>query len=133
MTTRTAIDNYMKAIQAGDEQALRDAFHPDATWWLPGELPISKTWRGRDAILGDFLGTVMSRFVPGSLAFTTHSAVVDGDAAVLEWTVEATTADGKPYKNDYMAIFEYRDGRIAAVREYMDTGVMQRLLFSAAA
>jgi uncharacterized protein len=129
MTTRTAIDDYMNAIQTGDAEALAAAFHPDATWWLPGDLPVSKMWRGRDAILGEFLGTVMSRFVPDTLAFTTRSVVVDGDAAVLEWTVEATTIRGDAYKNDYMALFEFRDGRIAAVREYMDTGVMARLLF----
>src|SRR3954468_1854510 len=85
MTTRTAIENYMKAIQGGDEAALRDAFHPDATWWLPGDLPVSRTWRGRDAILGEFLVAVMERFVPGSVRFTTRSVIVDGDAAVLEW------------------------------------------------
>jgi ketosteroid isomerase-like protein len=128
-TTRTNIINYMNAIQAGDEAALRDAFHPDATWWLPGDLPISRTWHGRDAILGEFLPTVMERFVPGSLRFTTHAIAADGDAAFVEWTVEATTVEDKAYKNDYMAIFEHRDGRIATVREYMDTGVMARLLF----
>jgi uncharacterized protein (TIGR02246 family) len=128
-TTRDNINNYMNAIRAGDEAALRDAFHPDATWWLPGDLPISKTWRGRDAILGEFLGAVMSRFDGETMRFTTHTVVVDGDRAVLEWTVEGMTVDGNPYKNDYLAVFEYRDGRIAAVREYMDTGVMGRLLF----
>src|SRR4051794_2688516 len=76
-TTRTNIMNYMNAIQAGDEAALRDAFHPDATWWLPGDLPISRTWHGRDAILGEFLATVMARFVPGSLRFTTHAVAAD--------------------------------------------------------
>jgi hypothetical protein len=43
--------------------------------------------------------------------------------------VRARTIRGEDYANDYLAVFEYRDGRIAAVREYMDTGVMARLLF----
>ncbi|WCB92929.1 hypothetical protein DSM104299_01629 [Baekduia alba] len=123
------MDNYLKAIEAVDEDALTAAFHPDATWWLPGDLPVSKTWEGRDAILGDFLGSVMSQFAPGTFTLTTHAVVADEDAAVLEWTVEATTVRGEAYKNDYLAIFEFRDGLIVAVREYMDTAVMARLLF----
>jgi ketosteroid isomerase-like protein len=56
-----------------------------------------------------------------------HSPTTTDDAAILEWTVEATRLDGNPYKNDYIAIFETRDGRISAVREYMDTTVMEPL------
>ena len=29
--------------------------------------------------------------------------------------------DGSPYENDYAFVFEVRDGRISAVREYFDT------------
>jgi ketosteroid isomerase-like protein len=127
--TRAAIDAYINALQGGDEDALRAAFHPDATWWLPGELPVSRTWEGRDAILGELLPAVMARFRPDSLAFTTHSVIVEDERAVLEWSVRAVTVDGKDYDNSYLAVFEYRAGAIAAVREYMATGVMARVLF----
>ena len=29
--------------------------------------------------------------------------------------------DGSPYENDYAFVFEVREGRISAVREYFDT------------
>ncbi len=128
-TTRAAIAAYLQAIEAGDEDALTAAFHPDATWWLPGALPVSGPWHGRDAILGEFLAAVMAQFAPGSLRLRTRSVTVDGERAVLEWSVQARTVRGEEYANDYLAVFEYRDGRIAAVREYMDTGVMARVLF----
>jgi len=32
-----------------------------------------------------------------------------------------TLAGGKPYDNDYCFVFELREGRIARMREYMDT------------
>jgi uncharacterized protein len=123
-TTRTLIDTYINALRAGDTATLHTTFAPDATWWLPGTLPVSRTWHGPDAILGEFLPTVMSRFLPGTIEFTTNSITTTEDAAILEWTVNATRLDGNPYKNDYIAIFETRDGRITAVREYMDTTVM---------
>jgi hypothetical protein len=131
--TRTLIENYMNAIQAGDVPALKASFTPDATWWLPGALPVSRTWHGPDQIFDEFLPAVMERFRPGSLRFTTNSITVAEDVAVLEWTVEALRLDGNPYKNDYMAIFETRDGRISAVREYMDTTVMAPLFEDAPA
>lgn len=131
--TRTLIDTYMNAIRAGDVAALKATFAPDATWWLPGDLPVSRTWHGPEAIFEEFLPAVMSRFQPDTIEFTTNSITVEGDTAVLEWTVEATRLDGNPYKNDYLAIFETRDGRIAAVREYMDTTVMQPLFEGAPA
>ena len=56
--SRTVIERYVAAIQAQDLDAVRDCFAEDATWWLGGELALSGTWRGRDAILGDFFGSI---------------------------------------------------------------------------
>ena len=35
-----------------------------------------------------------------------------------------------PYENDYAVVFEVRDDRITAVREYFDTAYAQRVLFA---
>jgi uncharacterized protein len=131
--TRTLIDTYMNALRTGDLPTLHATFAPGATWWLPGALPVSRTWHGADAILNEFLPTVMARLRPGSIEFTTNSITTTDDAAVVEWTVEATRLDGNPYKNDYIAIFEIADGHITAVREYMDTAVMEPLFADAPA
>jgi ketosteroid isomerase-like protein len=44
----------------------------------------------------------------------------------------ARTAGGDPYENHCAAVFRVRNGRIQAVREYMDTLYAQRKLFRAA-
>ena len=49
--SKTVLQHYVAAVQAGDLQKIRDIFAPDAVWQLDGELPISGTWRGREAIL----------------------------------------------------------------------------------
>ena len=51
---------YVAAAEAGDENAIRDLFAQDATWTLAGGLPISGVWKGREAILNEFLATAMS-------------------------------------------------------------------------
>jgi uncharacterized protein len=48
----------------------------------------------------------------------------------LEWTSRARTAAGEPYENFCIGVFTVRDGRIVAVREYMDTHYAHRVAFA---
>ena len=52
---------------------VRELFAEDATWWLGGELPLSGTWRGRDAILGDFLGSIPRLYQPETISIEVTS------------------------------------------------------------
>jgi hypothetical protein len=131
--SKTVLTRYVEAVQAGDAGTIRDVFAADATWQLDGELPISGTWRGRDAILNDFLGTAMSYYQPGSVSLEITRIVAEGEHAVMEWTSRARTTRGEPYENHCIGVFTVRDGRIVRVREYMDTLYAHRAAFAAAA
>jgi uncharacterized protein len=132
----TTIDNkqmmerYVAALMAGDADAVRDFFAEDATWWLVGDLPISGTWTGREAIMADFFGTAMAHYEPGSVTLEVTGMVAEGNQVTLEWTSRARTSGGEPYENFCIGVFTVRDGRIAAVREYMDTDYARRTAFS---
>jgi uncharacterized protein len=136
MPTTTAIDTkqvmerYVAALAAGDADAVREFFALDATWWLAGELAISGTWVGRDTIMEDFFGTAMARYEPGSVSLEVTGMVAEGDRVALEWTSRARTAAGQPYENFCIGVFTVRHGRIAAVREYMDTEDARRTAFA---
>jgi uncharacterized protein len=119
--SRTVIERYVAAVAARDMDTVRGLFAEDATWWLGGELPLSGTWRGRDAILGDFLGSIPRLYRPETISLEITSMVVDGDVVALEWTSRALTVAGEDYENQCAGVFTVRDGRIVAVREYMDT------------
>ena len=112
---------YVVAVQNGDETAIRDLFAQDATWTLAGELPISGVWRGREAILHEFLATAMSYYEPGSVNLEITGMIAEHDQVVLQWTSRARTRDGRPYENGCIGVFTIREGRIQQVREYMDT------------
>ena len=127
--SRTVVERYIAAAESRDEAALRASFAPDATWWLRGELPISGTWRGRDTIIDDFLGTAMSYYDPGSVTIEVTSITAEGDTVVAEWTSRARTTDGAPYENHCIGVFSVRDGEITSVREYMDTLYASQVAF----
>jgi uncharacterized protein len=119
MTNRETIERYFGALQRGDEIA--GFFAEEATWRLDGRLPLSGTWHGRDAILHDFFGQVSTLYAPGSVSIELTSLTAEADRVALEWTSRARTADGEPYENHCIGVFTLADGRITAVREYMDT------------
>jgi uncharacterized protein len=130
--SRSVVERYIAAAEVRDEAALRDSFAENATWWLRGELPISGTWRGRDTIIDDFLGTAMSYYQPDSVNIEVTSIVAEGDTVVAEWTSRARTTDGAPYENHCIGVFGVRDGRIVSVREYMDTLYASQVAFGRA-
>jgi ketosteroid isomerase-like protein len=55
------------------------------------------------------------------------------EGARPEWRVRARTARGIDYDNAYCGIFTVRDGRIAAVREYLDSAYAAQALFDSVA
>ena len=59
-----AVTRYIDVVRDGDAAAIRESFAEDAIWDYPGDLPLSGTWRGRDTIVDDFLGTVGPRSSP---------------------------------------------------------------------
>jgi uncharacterized protein (TIGR02246 family) len=132
--TKQVVRRYLDALVAGDLDAVRDSFAEDAVWTIHGDLPIAGPWRGRDQIVDDFLTAVGGAlYEPGSVAFEFPTLLAEGDTAVLEWRVRARTARGGDYANAYCGLFVVRDGRIAEVREYLDTAYAARTLFAAAA
>jgi len=78
-----AVIRYIDAVRDGDVEAIRGAFAEDATWDYPGDLPLSGTWRGRDAIVGDFLGGVGTLLQPDApLALELTNVISDGAQVV---------------------------------------------------
>jgi ketosteroid isomerase-like protein len=138
MTTITndpkdVVRRYLDALVGGDVDTVRDSFAEDATWTIHGDLPIAGPWRGRDQIVDDFLGAIGGTlFEPGSQAFEFPTLVAEGPTVVLEWRVRARTAGGNDYENAYCGVFVVEAGRIAQVREYLDSLYAARVLFSRA-
>lgn len=130
LDSKTVAQRYVAAAQAGDEHAIRELFAQDATWTLAGELPISGVWKGRDAIIDEFLATAMSHYEPDSISLEITGMIAEHEQVVLQWTSRARTRDGRPYENGCIGVFTIRKGKIQDVREYMDTLYAHNVAFS---
>ncbi|WP_424887242.1 nuclear transport factor 2 family protein [Streptomyces sp. XH2] len=126
---RAVVIRYVEAVRDGDAGVIRDSFAEDATWHYPGDLPISKVWRGRDAIINDFLGGMGPILVPGTMEVELVSTIAEGERVVAEWTSRAETVHGGTYDNRCIGIYTVREGKIASVIEYADTRHVAATLF----
>jgi ketosteroid isomerase-like protein len=92
-----------------------------ATWWVAGQpdkfvLAGTKT-KTQFAELLQGIRTAM----PKGLRVTPKGLTAEGDRVAVEAESYGETATGKIYNNLYHFLFEVRDGKIQAVREYLDT------------
>ncbi|MCG6495324.1 nuclear transport factor 2 family protein [Kitasatospora sp. A2-31] len=128
---RTVVERYVTAIADGDLPAAVACFAEHATWEYPGDLPLSRIWRGKAAIVEDFLGSAGTLFAPGGAPKVALTGLIaDGPQVVAEWTARGTAANGSAYDNRCLGIFTVENGLITAVREYLDTQHAARTLFA---
>jgi hypothetical protein len=130
MDPKTVVIRYVEAARDGMSAVIRDSFAEDATWEYPGDLPLSGTYRGIDAIVTEFLGGAAALMAPGVVLELTN-VVAEGDQVVAEWTSSATARNGAAYRNRNAGIFTVRDGKIVSVREYTDTQHVAQVLLPA--
>jgi uncharacterized protein len=121
---------FVEALSSGNLDAVKAALADDATWWIPGSLPVSGTHRGKKAIFEDFLGKAVTLFEPRSLSIQVRNAIAEGDCVAVEWVARGKSAKGKNYENYYHLMFEVKNGKIQAIREYVDTLYAKEVLFS---
>ena len=93
----------------------------DVRWWIAGKpdaQPASgehdKRWMAR-------LFHNMTSQLDGAMQMTVRGLIAEGDKVAVEVVGDGKLLDGRRYQNEYHLLLTIRDGKIAAVREYLDT------------
>ena len=128
----TVIGRYIAALQRGDLPTVRDSFAEDAAWRLGGELPISGHWRGRDAIVDEFLGGARSFFEPGSVQIEVAGLFAEGEKVSLEWTSRAGPPPGSPTRTSAPGSSRCATAGSRPSAQYMDTHYAYRAVCATA-
>jgi ketosteroid isomerase-like protein len=123
---KALVREYFRRMQAG-EPTVAEMMAEDITWWVPQSSELGGTHRGKAAVLA-LMGKGVDLYqLP--LRVEIEEMVAERDQVCVQLVVEAKTAAGLPYRNDYHFAFRIRDGKLAAVREYVDTKYASDLLF----
>lgn len=108
-------------MSAGNTEAVLGALADNATWWLAGnpkEFPLAGTMT--KAEFAKLAGGI-TEAMPKGLKITPKGVTAEGNRVAVEAESYGELANGKVYNNLYHFLVECENGKITAVREYLDT------------
>jgi ketosteroid isomerase-like protein len=119
---------FFRVLSTGVLEDIRATFHPDATWTVQCKgIPGEGSHGPRDYIVDQFLAPVRGLFVEGDPKTTVDNIASNGDLVMLETRGIGQLQDGRTYNNKYAWAVEVKDGKVFAVREYMDSYYVSQL------
>ncbi|MCB1705867.1 MAG: nuclear transport factor 2 family protein [Halioglobus sp.] len=117
-TNKQLVDAFFDALNRGDVEYIVNAYADDGCVQTMGNTLISGVFN-RDQIAAS-AGGIFEVF-PAGLKFTALAMVAEGDKVAVEATSEGLHVSGRTYSNDYHFLFQFRDGKLLRLKEYMDT------------
>ena len=119
---RALVADLFETMGRGDWDRLRsEVLAEDASWTMMApSLGDGPRTASADAIVA-FFSAGDAVFAEGGPDVTIGRILVEGDAAAVEATGKGRLHNGNDYANTYHFAIDTRDGRVTAVREYMDS------------
>ncbi|HEV7714500.1 MAG TPA: nuclear transport factor 2 family protein [Steroidobacteraceae bacterium] len=119
---------FFTILSTGELERVRELLHEDVTW-IPQvrDIPGAGTYRGKKGVIDEFLAPVRGMFAPGDPKTTVDTIVSKGPIVMVESRGLGKLADGRAYENRYAWAIEIRDGKVFAIREYMDSYYVAKL------
>ena len=129
--SEAVVRTFFELLNAENLEGIRALLTEDAAW-LPQarDMPGAGEYRGRNVIVDDFLKPIRGLFAKGSPSNRILSVVSNGSLVLVETHGTGQLSDGRPYDNRYAWAFEIRAGRVAVIREYLDSYYIARLFGS---
>ena len=123
------VEQFFERLNAEDLEGLRPLLHPDATWtpMTSQDIPGAGAHVGAKGIIDEFLRPVRGLFQGKDPQNSISSLFGRGNMVACETHGTGRFTDGRSYDNRYAWMVEVRDGKIFAIREYMDTAYIQSL------
>jgi ketosteroid isomerase-like protein len=118
---KAAAHRLFDLFSAGDIDGVMALMTEDATWLIPGKKELTPTAGLYTKQNIEKLFRRMLAGLTGGLSMKVTSAIAEGERVALEVTSSGDLKNGRRYRQEYHFLIEFRDGRICAVREYLDT------------
>ena len=124
-SNKAIVTRFFDAMNRGDVDFIVATYAADGCLQTMGRTLISGTY-SREQI-ATFAGQIFEVF-PEGLTFRAQSMVGEGDKVAVEATSEGRHISGQTYTNEYHFLFEFRNGKLLRLKEYMDTERMTDVL-----
>ena len=125
--TATTEDNKRSAVElfarftASDIPGVLALVRDDVTWRVPGKpelSPVAGIYNKER--LKRLFGRMLAQ-LEGGLQMTVLGLLAEGNDVAVEVESQGDLRNGRKYRQQYHFLITFRDGRIASVREYLDT------------
>lgn len=117
-SNKAIVTRFFDALNRGDVDAIVDAYAADGCVQTMGNTLISGIFNKEQ--IAASAGGIFDVF-PEGLTFTLLAMVAEGNKVAVEATSEGMHVSGQVYRNEYHFLFEFRDGKLVKLKEYMDT------------
>lgn len=110
---------FVEAMSTSDVSRVEALASDDFVYWVAGRTPLSGS-----SSLAELTAAMpnFGKIFPNGLRISVTATTAELQRVAVEAASHGITADGKTYENLYHFLFEFDDaGKIAKVREYMDT------------
>lgn len=121
MTNKEVASELFARLSAGDVDSALALMTDDVSWRIAGKPELSPA-------AGDYgkerLGRLFRRMLAGlerGLAMAVVGMIAEGDAVAVEVESSGDLRNGRKYRQQYHFLIRFREGKITAVHEYLDT------------
>lgn len=91
----------------------------DVVWAIPGSGPVARTYRGREAFVEEASRPLVSRLAT-PIVPVVHAIWAEGDTVIVRFDGSATTTSGRPYRNQFVWIFEMERDQVVRAEAFLD-------------
>jgi ketosteroid isomerase-like protein/nitrite reductase/ring-hydroxylating ferredoxin subunit len=117
-SNKRVVGRFLEVFSSGAVESTMAMMTDDATWWVAGTMPLSGSY-DKKAFERLLAGVLVACEAP--IRIEPRSYVAEGESVAVEAESFAHTRNGRTYNNLYHFLFTVRDGKIARVKEYLDT------------
>lgn len=130
-TNKQVAREYLEKIAAGDVEGVVDLFTDDGAIIVESHTLLPGETRGKEAIRG-MISMLPQLFPETGLKILIDDVTAEDDRVAIRAHSDAKHVSGKDYKNRYHFLLYFRDGKIAASHEYLDSLYLTDVFFDSA-